>query len=313
MSVISYNFCGGKYNNGTFCRLMKKIKPSVICLQEANTKIVSDIRNKIGNYTMIQSPGKQGFSSNFTMIDNQYVIKGIDGIDISDVEREALKISVKIDNTHLDIINVHLKSGRDCTSVREKQIKEILKVGDKSGKCLIIGDWNLSKDEVKWPPKNNWKSPLLYPTFRSDNKRIINNNRKFNHAFDRLLYSGVKISDVCVYDGSDNSDHDILCVSINREKYPIQVKDSKIKQIEPYDIVSSGNKEKKSKTKTENANKKTTNNTNKNVTKKTTKRVTNNVTKKKDENKEKKKQVKTTATTKSKPKPKNKESKCKTQ
>lgn len=218
MSIISHNICKGRYGYSSFCKLVKRYNPSIICLQEASPKLGEKIRDSIGDYMILQSPGRQGYCSNITLVNTRHIIKEIYSIDIQEVERDALATIVRIGNQELLVVNVHLKSGRGCPDIRKKQIDRILNnISHK--RCLIVGDWNLSNNEIKWPI-DGWKSQELKPTYRSNN-RHVNSKSKFNHPFDRVLYKGMIVRDFHVINGDANSDHDILMFSIDNN-FPIK-------------------------------------------------------------------------------------------
>jgi len=232
MSLISYNFCKGKFGCETFLKLINSCKPSIICLQECNNKIIDEIKNKTGCYYAAQPVGQQGFSSNFTLIHTKHNIKKIDCLDIEGVARDVLFISVKIDNLDLIIANLHLKSGRYSTDVRKVQINTILSYVEKNyndKKLILTGDWNLSSTETNWPPEG-WKNTKLVPTFRSENKRVTS-VKKFNYPFDRIIYKGIVLRNFVVLNGEENSDHDIIaCTFIKNYKivHDMKIIDSEI-------------------------------------------------------------------------------------
>ena len=215
MRLLSFNCCAGKFwNSGKFIDIVNQINPNVICLQECNNTIVDNLKKSL-NYYAVQPSGKQGFSCNYTLIQNQHTLSNITTLEIKKLQRDVLFNTVSIDGKQYVIGNLHLKSGRENAKIRETQIDQLMGFIDrrfvKTDRVILVGDWNLAVDEIAWPIPG-WKSNKLYPTYRCENKNA-ESKRNFHHPFDRVLYRGFKMTQMVALEGDVCSDHDMLLCS----------------------------------------------------------------------------------------------------
>lgn len=169
----------------------KRFKPLIIHSDEFSP---SNLPENASNsaWTLIIPSGKQGWIRNSIL--TRLPVNKITRIDLPHEARDALlcqmEVSVgKKQKINCAIINLHLTSGREKTTERSEQLRHLLDQLDLDANYLILGDYNLARDECPWPPTHFNTFPLV-DTYSYNNPMNKEQSWRFHHPFDRCLYRG---------------------------------------------------------------------------------------------------------------------------
>lgn len=191
IKILSYNCNKGNCKFGEIGDIIKTVNADIICLQEYGQIVAQHLESyKLeDSYVFITSPIYQGWSGN--VIYSKLPIIKSRFLELEGKARKTPVITVETLNGNLTIACIHLDPGRNANNmnIRETQYKSLLKKLHNID--IIIGDFNMSVNEIPWPPEG-WSGTKLIPTYTSDN--ICNNSTiKFGHPFDRCLYKNLII------------------------------------------------------------------------------------------------------------------------
>ena len=225
LRVLSLNCNRGSCNGERIASIVNKANADVICFQEFNHRVIEYLvpLNLEQDYIFINPPQSQGWSGNviyskFPILKTQFIpLQG----------KSRLTIVVKIlfrKGKEIDIVCLHLDPGRENTTIRNIQLNTLLSnFNQGQSSTILIGDFNLSFDEIMpWPP-SGWNGHELLPTYTNQNP-CVHSKRKFVHPFDRCLYRNLILSDVETV-GVDlpGSDHYGLLVEFQNGNDKIQI------------------------------------------------------------------------------------------
>lgn len=243
LRVLSLNCNRGSCHGERISSIVSKANADILCFQEFNHRVVEYLAelNLEQNYIFISPPQSQGWSGN--VIYSKFPVVKTLFLSLQGKSRVTLVVRILFrTGKEIDIACVHLDPGRENHLIRNVQFNTLLSSFSQTQvPIILIGDFNLSFDEVvPWPPLS-WKGHELLPTY-TDKNPCVRSKGKFVHPFDRCLYRNLnrnfKLNNVETV-GVDfpGSDHYGLLVDF-------QIEDSQF-QINPKDnywIYLSGNK-----------------------------------------------------------------------
>ena len=245
LKILTWNLAKGIGDLEEIAKRIEQADIDLCCFQETNGKVEEAIGARFNPrvihsdefplpssgestldspWKLIVPSGKQGWIRNCIL--TRLSISNVRRIDLPYEARDALLCQVELSKnkkgkTTCSVINVHLTSGREKTKEREEQLQCLLDQLDLDMSYLILGDYNLARDEHEWPPKNFQTFPLV-DTYCHTNP--VNQDQKwhFHHPFDRCLYRGfLQIGGEPILLGHDfrASDHFgvIYPISLNRK------------------------------------------------------------------------------------------------
>jgi endonuclease/exonuclease/phosphatase family metal-dependent hydrolase len=195
ISVLSYNCNKGNCKIGSIGSIITESDPDIICLQEYNQTIALELvpYNLEEKYVFITSNLYQGWSGN--VIYSKFPVIKSKFIQNEGKSRVTPIIQVQTAKTIITVACVHLEPGRANTAIRHKQYNRLLDLlAGNLMPTIIIGDFNMSDNEIQWPP-NGWGSHQLIPTYTTNNP-CVKSPSKFGHPFDRCLYKGLIMDEI---------------------------------------------------------------------------------------------------------------------
>lgn len=223
MLILTLNCNKGNCKSGnSIGNLILNHDPDIICFQEYNHIVAQQlVPYKLENqYIFINSAISQGWSGN--VIYTKFPVLKSTFIEIEGKSRKVPIITVLSSNGPVTIANIHLDPGRSTINaqLRNKQLSSIFSFSENVN--IIVGDFNMSINEIAWPPKG-WLGSELVGTFDSSNK-CNTGAGNFNHPFDRCLYRGLNLDNTQLI-GNINpvSDHYGLLLTFSFNKIPIPI------------------------------------------------------------------------------------------
>ena len=214
IKVLTWNLAKGIGDLGEIAKRIEQSNVDVCCFQETNGKVEEAIGRRFNpriihsddplstdlpsdstsEWTLVVPSGKQGWIRNSLL--TRLPINKLSRIDLPHEVRDALLCQVEINigkknqtKITCTIINLHLTAGREKTKEREEQLQCLLDQLDLDANYLILGDYNLARDEHVWPPKNFETFPLV-DTYCYTNPMNQGQPFHYRHPFDRCLYRG---------------------------------------------------------------------------------------------------------------------------
>jgi endonuclease/exonuclease/phosphatase family metal-dependent hydrolase len=195
LSVLTFNCNKGNCNIQNIGKILVDSNADVICLQEFNDKVANSLKQyKLENsYVFITSPMNQGWSSN--VIYSRFPVIKSKFYDIKGKARQNIHVTVLVNNQNVDVVSVHLESGRSNTIIRNEQYTTLLQsvsCNMNNKPIIVTGDFNMSVNEtLPWPPIN-WNSAPILNTFNSENP-CTTSYSTFHHPFDRCIYQNLTL------------------------------------------------------------------------------------------------------------------------
>jgi tyrosyl-DNA phosphodiesterase 2 len=159
LSMVTWNIDGLDGNNlgartAHIIKILNKIKPDVIFLQEVTQKILEDLKMNMIDYHIIEQVSDVHY---FTCIllhrTNIYMEKALTKrFENSTMGRGLQCIDCHVEKVKISLFNVHLESTGKCSKKRMQQLEECISEIKQLGEdttVILAGDMNIRDKEVK--------------------------------------------------------------------------------------------------------------------------------------------------------------------